>query len=214
MMKDKYRVVSIQSQLTHEWLLKKHYAHRIPSISFAFGLYNINNILKGVCTFGKPASPNLCIGVCGEQNSKYVYELNRLCVVDELEKNVLSYFVSKCIKLLPSLILVSYADMGHNHHGYIYQATNWVYTGLSEKRADKKIIGENKHARHNNVYEKNQDWEYVERSRKHRYVYFAGNKKQNNKWKKELKYKTEKYPKGQNKRYDSSYNPTTQINLF
>ena len=29
-----------------EWLLYKHYAHRIPSISYAFGLFE-NGILKG-----------------------------------------------------------------------------------------------------------------------------------------------------------------------
>ena len=37
--KEKYKVTSIDSNITHDWLLNKHYAKRLPSISFAFGLY-------------------------------------------------------------------------------------------------------------------------------------------------------------------------------
>ena len=66
--KEKYRVTSIQPYLTHEWLLKKHYAKRLPSISYAFGLYD-ELILVGVLTIGKPASPFLCDGVCGKHFS-------------------------------------------------------------------------------------------------------------------------------------------------
>ena len=36
------------------WLLKKHYAHRIPPIIYAFGLYDMYGCLKAVCSFGRP----------------------------------------------------------------------------------------------------------------------------------------------------------------
>ena len=49
---------------------------------------------------------------------------------------------------------------------------------------------------------------------KHRYLYFIGNKKQKKKMIKNLKYKIEPYPKEQNKRYNASYKPTIQIELF
>ena len=205
--KNKYTVRSIAKHLCKEWLLHKHYAKRIPSISYAFGLFDDN--LIGVMTIGKPASPALCVGVCGESNSKYVYELNRLCVNDNLEKNVLSYFVSKCLNMLKDLILVSYADTSMNHNGYIYQATNWLYTGKTKERTDIGLEN-NTHSRHYNKnldYSKNRKF----RSSKHRYIYFTGNKK---KWLKELNYKIEPYPKGQNKRYDSSYKPKIQTELF
>ena len=210
--KEKYTVKSIAKHLCKEWLLHKHYAKRIPSISYAFGLFDKD--LMGVMTIGKPASNSLCVGGCGEHNSKYVYELNRLCVNDNLEKNVLSFFVSSCLKMLPKLIIVSYADTAQNHHGYIYQATNWFYTGLSSKAKDKKLIGSNKHGRHNNAYEQDGDYEFVERSRKHRYIYFTGNKRENKKLLNELNYKIQPYPKGENKRYDASYKPIIQTQLF
>ena len=210
--KDKYSVKSIDSYLCKDWLLNKYYAKRIPSISYSFGLFDKN--LIGVLTIGKPASPSLCDGVCGKDNSKYVFELNRLCVNDNLEKNVLSFFVSSCLKMLPKLIIVSYADTAQNHHGYIYQATNWFYTGLSSKAKDKKLIGSNKHGRHNNAYEQDGDYEFVERSRKHRYIYFTGNKRENKKLLNELNYKIQPYPKGENKRYEASYKPIIQTQLF
>ena len=85
--KEKYTIKSIDSYLCKDWLLNKHYAKRLCSISYSFGLFT-DNVLVGVLTIGKPASPQLCNGICGVENSKYVYELNRLCINDNLEKNV------------------------------------------------------------------------------------------------------------------------------
>jgi len=206
---EKYHVKSIISEQTYDWLLHKHYAKRIPSISYAFGLYQ-SEILKGVLTIGKPASPSLCDGVCGKEFSQYVYELNRLCVDDNLEKNVLSYFVSQALKLIKDdLIIVSYADTMMSHNGYIYQATNWIYTGATKERTD---IGfeDGTHSRH---YNKNIDYSIRKfRSSKHRYVYFLGKLKRT--FIKNLKYPIEDYPKGENKKYDSSYKPKVQLDLF
>lgn len=210
--KKKYNVKSIKAKQTYEWILYKHYAKRIPSISFSFGLFNKNKLI-GICTFGKPASPTLCNGVCGIENSKFVYELNRLCVDENLGKNVLSFFVSNCLKLLPiPKIIVSYSDTKFGHNGYIYQSTNWIYTGATKERTD---IGsdDNTHSRH---YDKNIDYSKnrVKRSSKHRYIYFLGKKNQIKKMKNCLKYTIEPYPKGANKRYDCSYKTTTQTELF
>ncbi len=180
------------------FLLPKHYSGRKPSISYAFGYYE-GGILKAVCTFGKPASNSLCIGVCGKKYSPNVYELNRLCV-DGIIKIQLSSFVSWCLKQLKkyNLIIVSYADKQMNHNGYIYQATNFIYTGATKQRTDKYVEG-NKHSRHydNN----NQNGLRKLRSSKHRYIFFACDKKHKKKFFKLLKYKKEIYPKEENKKY-------------
>tara|TARA_Y100000310_G_C20338416_1_gene648622 strand:+ start:45 stop:698 length:654 start_codon:yes stop_codon:yes gene_type:complete len=203
-----FHIFSIEKRQTYDWLLNKHYAKRIPSISFSFGLYDEKYILRGVTTFGKPASPNLCDGVCGKENSKYVYELNRLCINDGLPKNTLSYFVASSLKLLPPLIIVSYADVAQNHNGYIYQATNWIYTGKTKERTD--IGSENgTHSRH---YDRNIDYSKNRklRSSKHRYISFTGSRKQKKYWRSCLKYKIYNYPKGENIKYDARYTPNTQ----
>ena len=127
--KDEYKVIPIPSGQTYDWLLNKHYAKRIPSISYAFGLYDNNNDLQGVCTFGMTANNNLNEVVT---DCKTV-ELNRLVVNEGLPKNTLSYFVAGSLNLLPQpIIIISYADSGQGHRGYIYQATNWSYTGMGK----------------------------------------------------------------------------------
>ena len=216
MIKEIYKVKSIKKELCKEWLLYKHYAKRIPSISYAFGLFD-SKMMQGILTVGKPASNALCIGVCGKHNSKYVYELNRLCVNDGLKKNVLSYFVSQSLKMLNNIILVSYADTSQNHNGYIYQATNWIYTGLSAKRTERYDI--NNPNRHSKSVTDSKNVKYQElavrdRPQKHRYIFFIGSKKQKKQWLKELNYKIQAYPKGENTNYDTSYKTTTQTELF
>lgn len=216
--KDRYIVKSIDSYQSKEWLLKKHYAKRLCSISYCFGLFDENNILIGICTFGSPPSRALCIGVCGVENANKVNELNRLCVNEGLKRNVLSYFVSKCLSLLPDgLIIVSYADTSQGHHGYIYQATNWIYTGLSAKRTERYDVNNpNKHSK--SVTESNKA-NYLnlatrDRPQKHRYIFFTGNKKEVKHLRSQLKYQEKPYPKGENKRYDNTYNTLIQTNLF
>lgn len=201
-----------------EWVLMKHYAHRIPSILYAFGLYKIGGgvspYLVGVCTFGVPASQDLIIGAIGIEYKDNFLELNRLVVNDGLPRNALSYFVSHCLKLLPRpMVVISYADSGMNHHGYIYQATNWVYTGMSSPHTDYLPEGkEGMHVRtlYNNFSVKTtkQKLVKVERSQKYRYFQFLGDKRQVRRMKKDLKFPVIKeYPKGDNKRYDASYAP-------
>lgn len=181
-----------------EFLLPRHYSGRKPNIKYAFGYYE-HDVLKAVCAFGKPASNSLCVGVCGKEYSSNVYELNRLCVDGKIEIQ-LSSFVGWCLKQLKkyNLIIVSYADIQMNHNGYIYQATNWIYTGCTKSRTDKYTEG-GKHSRHYDNSNQNGLRKY--RSSKHRYVYFASDKKHKRKFANALNYKIESYPKGANKNY-------------
>lgn len=200
---DNLSVTRIENALVKPWLLERHYARRMCSITYAFGLYD-GEELVGVCTFGSPASPPLCKGVCGEHNRDFVLELNRLVVDERRTKNTLSWFVSKCLDMLPPSIVVSYADTSQGHHGYIYQATNWLYTGLSAKRQERYDVNNpDKHSRtiwHQTGVQV--EFAYRDRPQKHRYIYFTGSKKQKRKWRKELNYDVLPYPKGDNTRYE------------
>ncbi len=174
--------------------MPKHYSGRKPNISQSFG-WIINDELVAVCTIGKPASNTLCDGICGKDNSKYVYELNRLCRIDSLEMP-LSQFVAASLRRIEDKIIVSYSDTGMSHNGYIYQACNFIYTGYTKRRLEFYV--ENGHSRHGN---KDSEKRQV-RTAKHRYVYFATrNKKLKKRWKRDLRYKIEEYPKGKNENY-------------
>ena len=99
----------------HPWVLKKHYARRIPSITYAFGVYE-DGVLTGVVTFGVAPNYLLPVGlfgrVVGDEMKQNVLELNRL-IVDTETKNIPSQLITGAFKLLPhGTVLVSYADSG------------------------------------------------------------------------------------------------------
>jgi hypothetical protein len=216
------KVKSIKPEQTYDWLINKHYAKRIPSISWAFGFFR-DGILSGVCTFGTPASSTLLRGVCGDKWSESVIELNRL-VINNANKNDASFFISKSISMLPKpKIIVSYADTDMNHIGTVYQACNFIYTGLSSKFKDPKIRGleHQHHATYANGMS-NDDLKrkygdrlyFEERSRKHRYIYFHGSKSGKKRMISDLKYKCYEYPKGKSERYSAKYQPPVQMELL
>ena len=229
-MTKEYKVQKIKNQECKEWFLHKHYAKRIPSISYAFGLYK-NNQLLGICSYGRPVAHTLIKHAFNGHYQDNFLELNRLVVNDNLPKNSLSFFVSATLKQLPlPAVVVSYADTSQNHHGYIYQATNFIYTGLSAKRTDYKIKGmEHLHSASvmdhaGRGVEKGKidklkaiygdDLYLKDRPRKHRYFYLLGTKKDKKEMLRNLAYEIEPYPKGDNSRYDSSHLAATQTLLF
>lgn len=188
---------------TKPFLLKIHYARRMPCITDAFGLF-VKGELVGVVTYGIPASRPLCIGLAGIENERNVKELNRLVIKPELNGgNYASYLVSHSLKMLPNgTFVVSYADTAWTHVGYIYQACNFLYTGLSAKRKD-TYQPDGLHPR---AYDKNNHSDsYQTRSQKHRYVYLVGDKRTKRRMLSELKYPViAQYPKGDETHYDTS----------
>lgn len=209
------RIERIKTDQAKPFILKKHYAKRMPSVSYAFGLVTDDGLI-GICTYGTPASSSLRVGVCGEDYSDYVLELNRLCVNENAPKNSASFLVGNSLKMIGDKIVVSYADVSQNHIGYIYQATNFIYTGLSAKRTDWCIkgmehlhgqtiadISRGKENRVEYMREKYGDkFSLKDRPRKHRYIFIAGNKKFKKIAKQNIIYNIEEYPKGESIKYD------------
>lgn len=218
----KVEVLPIKSEEAAPWILTKHYAKRMCPISYAFGAY-ASGVLVGVVTYGTPVSSSLRVGVCGNDWQGCVLELNRLCC--ESEKNLASTLVGRSLAMLPKpSVVVSFADTAMGHIGYIYQATNFVYTGLSAKRTDWTIKGmEHLHGAtvadmsrgHENraafMREKfGSDFYLKDRARKHRYVFFVGSAKQKKEMLAALKYPVAPYPKGLTSRYFAGGSVSTQ----
>ena len=219
-------VASIPAREAEPWLLARHYARRLCPISYAFGVYR-DKMLIGVVTYGTPASAPLRGGVCGGEWADKVLELNRLCC--ENAPNVASVLVGRSLRALPKpSIVVSYADTQQGHVGYIYQATNFIYTGLSAKRTDWKVRGrEHLHgatiADESRGQENRAEWMrakygndfYLEdRPRKHRYVFLCGSRRECSAMRLALRYPAQPYPKGESSRSDVSGIIETQRVLF
>jgi len=210
--KNRFLVEAIDKRIGIDLVVKYHYLHRKPPCSKIFGLIDKEHLneIVGVCCFGVPPSSTLLKGIAGKDESHNIYELNRLWCKEELPRNTESYFISQSLKQIDKEIIVSFADTSQNHIGYVYQATNWLYTGLSTKFLDPKVKGlENQHHATYAHGLSNKELKkkfgnllyYVERSRKHRYILINTN---SHKRKKELftklRYKILPYPKNQNEK--------------
>ncbi len=185
----------------------------MPVTNVFLGFY-YKNKLNCVIVYGSGA----CYRLKKSMPNPNVLELVRLFSEDNAPKNMESYCISQSVKFLkenkPEIkILISFADPSQGHVGYIYQATNWLYTGLTLQAGNAiyMVDGVKIHPRtllkKYNTTSKKEALEYLKRdnpsseivkvknSRKHRYIMFIGNKKENRDMRKNLKYELLPYPK-------------------
>jgi len=188
-------------------VVANHYLHRKANTMFAYGLFDGQEMI-GCVIFGKPASRSLCVGLCGIEEADKVLELTRLWIKDGTPKNTESYLIGRSLRLLPKEkdIIVSYAEIDAGHIGIVYQATNWIYTGMSDRHVEWRLDGKTgSHARH--IFDEHggvngakafygDRLQRHERPRKHRYVFF--NTKSKSRRKElllKLNYEIKPYPK-------------------
>ena len=192
------------------FVMSIHYAGRWPSITYAYGLFE-DDMLEGIVTYGTPASATLRSGVAGPDFSTNVVELNRLCLRNN-RKNDASWLVAHSLRLLGQqgdFIVVSFADTEQGHSGVVYQAAGFTYHGLSAKRTDWKIKGqEHLHGqtiadRYRGVANRaaairadyGDDFYLSPRPRKHRYIKTVGRKGFCVKARRAYRYPQEPYPR-------------------
>jgi hypothetical protein len=210
-------IKQIESKDTDEWLLSKHYAKRKCQRQYCFGVF-VEKVLEGVVTYGQPPSPQVGRGFLGEENRTKVIELNRLVINSNVPKNTASRLVSKSMRLLPKMAIVSYADSMMGHIGYIYQACNFIYCGATKSHDNEYLIdgkwvhpkvltnrgitAPSKWAKENNIQKRKP-------MDKHRYIFFTDKK-----LRQYLLYKSLPYPKGESMKYDCVDITIKQPNLF
>lgn len=221
--KDDYYIAEIDSQTAQNIIVRCHYAHRKAPCTRAFGLYSKQlNRIVGVVMYGSPVNHCLCESLCGFEERYNIYELTRLYVDDGLPKNLESFLVGNTIKLLDKEIIISYSDTEFDHVGIVYQATNFLYTGLSDGHKDYEEIDEHGKRLHsksvirkyggveNVLANLNGDTLYIKyRSQKHRYIYFNCNKRRKKELLAKLCYDVLPYPK-----QDHAVPTTSTVNIF
>lgn len=109
-----------------------HYAKSVPTVQFAYNVYNDSDEWCGCIVFGGGANNNLSKSF--GKNSGEVLELERVALNGKQEQT--SKAVAMSLKQLHKddplcQIVVSYSDHRQRHLGTIYQATNWIYLGLT-----------------------------------------------------------------------------------
>ena len=116
-----------------EILIPNHYLHSFPGgTRLSFGVY-LDTRLMGALTFG--VGPYLGYKLVKDASPNDVVTLTRLWLSDDLPKNsesrVLGIVLRSLRKDTSLKFVLAYSDPVAGHVGTIYQATNWLYTGLS-----------------------------------------------------------------------------------
>jgi len=166
-------------------IVPNHYLHSLPGgTKLSLGIF-LNARLLGGLTFG--VGPYLGYKIVNDARPDDVVTLTRLWLSDELPANSESKILGIALRSLKrdtSLkFVLAYSDPSAGHSGTIYQATNWLYTGLSSATPLYDIgDGILHHSRslahslgsHSIRYLMSQgiDVKTVPQSAKHRYVYF------------------------------------------
>ena len=124
----------IQIKFAKELLVREHYLHSLPGgTRLAFGVLQDGRLL-GALTLG--AGPTNAHRLVEDAAPEHCAVLTRLWLSDQLARNSESWVLGVVIRALKKhtelKFLVTYADPAQGHVGTIYQATGWLYTGLSQ----------------------------------------------------------------------------------
>lgn len=113
-----------------------HYAKSVPVNVLGYNVFNELKEWCGVILYGTGANNNIATQYNLKQGE--VIELVRMALNGKQESTSKALSISlKLIKKDVPLckLIVSYADKDKNHKGTIYQATNWIYTGISKENS-------------------------------------------------------------------------------
>ncbi|MGI8406017.1 MAG: protein Mom [Thermomicrobiales bacterium] len=125
-----------------------HYSQKMPKSKLAkIGVWEDNRFI-GVVIYGRGANNN--IGSAYKVKQTEVCELVRIALTTHTAP--VSQIVALAMRMLrkqsPGVrLIVSYADPAQDHHGGIYQAMNWTYTGTSWPQPVLLVAGKFVHKR-------------------------------------------------------------------
>ncbi len=190
-----------------------HYLRGCSNSAMAYAVYRPGESKIIACVaFQTPVSENVRCSVFGSEYKKNVAELGRLAICPAVNLQA-SSFMSRVIKayvndrqrkgLSPIYALISFADTVQGHHGGVYQAMSWTYTGqsLSYSTLYTDTTGRRRHRRQNGAnitaeQAKIKGWTVSnEKGLKHRYIKLLGSKRHKRRMRRMLRLKTLDYPK-------------------
>lgn len=167
-----------------EFCERYHYTHTGGAMAWRYGLWH-NVTLLGVVAYNLPTRET-CESVFGAEHFEHVWHMGRLAMSDDAPRNSESRLISLSLKAIqrehPHVWgVLTYAASSAGHIGYVYQATNALYTGEGGTGAltyvDQK--GRQRPNHHiNRAQALARGWTPMQPGIKHRYLYVLGNKTQ------------------------------------
>ena len=185
--------------LEYEWL-----GNMTQRTTHCFGIF-FDGVPAGAVCYSIPPTPQAAMGVCGKEYSQLVKTLGRGACVYWAHPHSASKLISLSLKWMVAntefRMFVAYSDTRAGEIGTVYQATNWLYTGMTAGDTEYLIDGKwqaGRTARHKSYKRRGIDYRTLPKRKavgKHRYVFIGGDKKERKSYTDLLRYKTLPYPK-------------------
>lgn len=200
-------VAPVSSADVKEFGSRYHYTGSGGSALWRWGLWH-GACLHGVVAYNLPTRP-VCESVFGAEHFNRVWHMGRLVLSEQSPRNSESRLIGGSLKAIQAKhpdvwAVVTYAATDAGHIGYVYQATNALYTGHSSVE-DYFVDAEGNIRNRRNLYEVSTrtidqraaslGWTRVKGGLKHRYVYILGNKTQRRQRRQLLRLPILPYPK-------------------
>lgn len=188
-----------------EFIRRYHYSGGGGGALWRYGLWH-GMTLWGIVAYNLPTRET-CESVFGPDHFDKVAHMSRLACAEHAPRNSESRLIGGSLKLLqrdqPHLwAVLTYADILQEHIGYVYQATNAIYTGIGAKGVSRYVTpsGEIKGtyiSGHGISKQEGKDlgWTEIAGMGKHRYVYLLGNRSERKQRRSALLLDEMQYPK-------------------
>ena len=193
-----------------EFARRYHYTGSADSIGLRWGLW-YGPVLHGVVAYNM-LTANVCRSVFGAEHESHVRHMSRLILSEESPHNSESRLIGGSLRAIAAehpdvWAVLTYAAQHAGHIGYVYQATNALYTGLAAggeciyidaqgiQRSRRNLDIEKHGGVPLSVRADQRGWTRVDVPKKHRYIYILGNKTQRRQRRKLLRYPVLPYPK-------------------
>lgn len=187
-----------------EFARRYHYTATGGNMSWRWGLYH-GVTLMGVVAYNLPTRET-CESVFGPDHFDKVWHMGRLALADSAPRNSESRLIAGSLKAIQRDYrnvwgVLTYAATDVGHIGYVYQATNALYTGSggdSHYYVDAKGDRRSTYLGGKGVSDtraREMGWTRHEGGVKHRYLYVLGSKTQRRERMALLRLPTLPYPK-------------------
>lgn len=189
-----------------EFARRYHYSGHAANQSWRYGLWH-GVTLWGFAGFNLPTRET-CQSVFGAEHVDKVAHLSRLALAEHAPRNSESRLIAGSLAALAQDVprlwaVITYADILQGHIGYVYQATNALYTGVGSKGHARYVLpngrirGDYEGSRQiSREQARRRGWQVIEPLGKHRYVYILGTPAQRRARRKALRLPVLPYPKG------------------
>jgi len=125
--------------LKYEWL-----GSMAMKTTDCFGIY-FGGFLAGVCCFSPPPTPHVAMGAIGKDHVNLVKVLSRGACVWWAHEHSASKLISLATKIMVSetryRVFLAFSDPRAMEIGTVYQASNWIYTGITNSHTSYFIGG-------------------------------------------------------------------------